>query len=218
MSSAIRRDTTPKRILVLGASGRLGRLVVEQALGHGHQVVAFVRDRSRLGIEGEKLSVIEGDATDARSVAAAVEGCDAVISALGAIGGRVNVYSDGVANAIHAMSARGVRRLVVVSSSGVGAAAGDLPLTLRAMRVLPGMRAVLDDMERMEGDVMLSDLDWTIVRPSGLTDGPITGVYRVVEGSFVPKGSTVSRADVAALLLKCAESDRYAHRAVAVAY
>jgi putative NADH-flavin reductase len=207
------------KILVLGASGGIGRQVVEQALGHGHDVVAFVRDPSKFAVWDERLAVVTGDVTDPVAVQAAVQGCDAVISALGSRGERpVSVYSDGIANTIRAMTARGIRRLVVVSSSGVGTDAAGLSIAARAMRKLPGLRDVYEDMERMEGDVMLSDLDWTIVRPAGLTDGPLTGIYRVVEGNIVPKGSKISRADVAALLLKCAQGKLYAHRAVAVAY
>ena len=207
------------KILVLGASGGTGRHVVEQALGHGHDVVALVRDPSRFRLWNEHLKVVTGDVTDPVAVQTAVQGCDAVISALGSRGERpVSVYSDGVANTIRAMTARGIRRLVVVSSSGVGANASQLSFAARAMRSLPGLRPVYEDMERMEGDVMLSDLDWTIVRPAALTDGPLTGVYRVVEGNMVPKGSKISRADVAALLLKCAQGGLYVHRAVAAAY
>ena len=207
------------RILVLGASGRTGRHVTEQALGHGHDVVALVRDSAGFRLWNEHLTVVEGDVTDAAAVQSAMEACDAVISALGSRGERpVSVYSDGIANTIRAMTARGIRRLVVVSSSGVGADSAGLSFAARAMRKLPGMRDVYEDMERMEGDVMLSDLDWTIVRPAGLTDGPLTGIYRVVEGNTVPKGSEISRADVAALLLKCAQGGLHAHRAVAVAY
>jgi len=207
------------RLLVLGASGRTGRLVVEQALGHGHEVTAFVRDPARLTLSSERLRVVAGDATKASDVQAALAGHDAVVSALGSAGERpVHVYSDGVANTLRAMTARGVGRLVVLSAVGVGTDGSGLPFAQRALRKLPSMREICEDMERMEGDVMLSDLDWTIVRASSLNDGPFTGVYRVVEGPVVPKGSHISRADVAALLLKCAEGELYLRRAVAVAY
>jgi putative NADH-flavin reductase len=207
------------RILVLGASGRTGRLVVEQALGHGHEVVALVRDAARLVVSDPRLTVIVGEVTVAADVAKAVDGCDAVISALGAGPVRpVHVYSDGVANAIRAMSARGIRRLVVVTAQSVGARPEEMSLKARAMHALPSSRQVYEDMERMEGDVMLSDLDWTIVRPAALTDGEQTGHYRVVEGAVVPEGKRISRADLAALLVKCAESDRYVRGTVSVAY
>jgi putative NADH-flavin reductase len=208
------------RILVLGATGGTGREVVEQALGHGHQVVAFVRDPASLDSGDPNLTFAIGDVTDPAAVQAAVGGCDAVVSALGPRGEHpVHVYSDGIANTIRAMTARGVSRLVVVSAAGVGSGDGrGLPLRTRAMKVLPAMRETHDDMERMEGDIMLSDLRWTIVRPVSLVDGPLTGVYRAVPGTAVPKGARISRADLAALLLKCAEGDLYVRTAVAVAY
>jgi putative NADH-flavin reductase len=212
-------DSATRRILVLGASGQVGRQVVEQALGHGHEVTAFVRDPARLSVRDERLRVIIGDVTQAADVQTAVAGQDAVVSVVGADEQRpVHVYSDGVANTIHAMTARGVSRLVALSAIGVGTDGAGLPFAQRALRKLPAMRAVCEDMERMEDDIMLSDLDWTIVRASALTDGQLTGVYRVVEGPAVPKGSHISRADVAALLLKCAEGERFLRRAVAVAY
>lgn len=209
----------PIRILVLGASGGVGHLVVEQALGHGHDVVAFVRAPARLDIRNDRLTVVTGDVTDASAVRQAMDGVDAVISALGSGGERpVHVYSDGIANTVRAMTARGVRRLVALSASGVGADPSELSLPARAMHRLPNMRPIYEDMERMEGDIMLSDLDWTIVRSAALTDGPFTGIYRVVEGHTVPKGSRISRADVAALLVKCATGSLKNHRAVAIAY
>jgi putative NADH-flavin reductase len=207
------------RLLVVGASGRTGSQVVEQALGHGHEVVAFARDPSRLPFVNDRLTVLAGDVTDAAAVQAAVQGCDSVIATLGSHGpAPVSVYSDGIANTIRAMNTRGIRRLVVVSAAGVGADSASLTFTMRAMRRLPGLRPIYEDMERMEGDIVLSDLDWTIVRPPVLTDGPLTGIYRVVEGNAVPKGSRISRADLAAWLLKCAQGTLYSRRAVAIAY
>jgi len=207
------------RILVLGATGGTGRHVVEQLLGHGYDVVALVRDPARLPFINEHLTTVIGDVTDPGVVQKAVEGCDSVISCLGAHTVRpVSVYSDGIANTIRAMTARGIRRLVVVSAAGVGEDSSNLTLTVRAMRKLPMVRPVYEDMERMEGDIMLSDLDWTIVRPAGLTDGPMTGIYRVVEGNGVPKGSWISRADVAALLVKCAQGGLWVKKAIAIAY
>lgn len=212
-------DAAASRLLVLGANGRTGRQVVAQALGHGHEVTAFVRDAAGFDVRDPLLRVVEGDVTRAADVQGAVEGQDAVISTVGAAGERpVHVYSDCIANAIRAMTARGVSRLVVLSAVGVGTDGSGLPFAQRALRKMPAMRAICEDMERMEGDVMLSDLDWTIVRASSLTDGPLTGVYRVAEGPVVPKGSQISRSDVAALLLKCAEGERFLRRAVAVAY
>jgi putative NADH-flavin reductase len=207
------------RILVLGAGGRTGAHVVEQALGHGHDVTAFVRDASRLDVAHARLTVAVGEVTDLAAVRDAVDRQDAVIAALESEGGGSgHVHSDGTANAIRAMSARGVRRLVVMSAAGVGAESAALPLTLRLLIATPVMRGLYEDLGRMEGDVMLSDLVWTIVRPARLVEGPFTGRYRTVPGPVVPKGVRISRADAAALMLKCAEGGLFAHEAIAVAY
>lgn len=207
------------RILVFGATGRTGRLVIDQALSHGSDVVAFVRDPRRLTVDHERLSVVVGDVTEAASVRAAMDGCDAVVFAVGAHGwGPVSVYSDGIANVIRAMTARGIRRLVAVSAVGVGADRANLSRVVKMVRLIPFLAPIYEDMERMEGDIFLSDVDWTIVRPGGLTNGPLTGRYRVVEGNAVPKGSWISRADLAALLLKCAQGSFYLRKAVAVSY
>jgi putative NADH-flavin reductase len=207
------------KLLVVGASGRTGRLVVEQALGHGHEVTAFVRDPARLAISRERLSVVVGDATAPVTFAPALEGQDAVISVLGAgRGSAPTVLADGAANLARAMTARGVARLVIVSAAGVGGHAGELPLIARAFSLLPAMRAVREAQEAMEGEVMLSSLDWTIVRAATLTNKERTGHYRVVEGPIVPGGKRIARGDLAAFVLKVAETGRYPRKIVSVAY
>lgn len=207
------------RITVIGASGRTGRLLVEQALGHGHEVTAFVRDAARLPITHERLTVVVGDARDPAALASAIDGRDAVVSVLGARKREAaSIYADGTANLVRVMSARGVRRLVVASAAGLGGHIGELPLPYRALLMLPRLRRDYAAMELMEGEVMLSDLDWTLVRAAALSNRPQAGHYRVVDGPVVPKGSRIGRADLAALLLKVAETGRYPRRVVAVAY
>lgn len=206
------------RLLVVGASGRTGGLLVAQALGHGHDVTAFVRDAAEVA-PGERLRVAVGDAADPAALASALEGRDAVISVLAARRGEpAGVYADGTANLVRAMTARGVDRLVVASAAGVGGHKRELPLPYQALLLLPRLRRDYEAMEAMEGEVMLSDLDWTIVRAAALSNRTQTGHYRVVEGPVVPKGLRIARADLAALLLKVAEMGLYRRRVVAVAY
>jgi len=207
------------RLAVIGASGRTGRLLVAQALGHGHEVVAFMRE-SDVRLEArERLSVVSGDAADPSALARAVEGQEAVISVLAARRGEpASIYADGTANLVRVMTARGVDRLVVASAAGVGGHKRELPLAYQALLLLPRLRRDYEAMEAMEGDVMLSDLDWTIVRAAALSNREQTGHYRVVEGPVVPGGLRLSRADLAALLLKITEMGLYRRRVVAAAY
>jgi putative NADH-flavin reductase len=207
------------KLLVVGASGRTGRLVVEQALGHGHEVTAFIRDSARFAMSHERLRVVVGDATAPATFAPALEGQDAVVSILGAShGSPPAVLADGAANLVRAMTARGIMRLVIVSAAGVGGHTGELPLVARAFSLMPAMRAIHEAQEAMEGEVMLSALDWTIVRAATLTNKERTGHYRVVEGPIVPGGKRIARGDLAAFVLKVAETGRYPRKIVSIAY
>lgn len=76
-------EQKPKRILIIGSTGGTGRRLVEQALERGYTVTAMARNPAKLGIEHPKLSIVHGDVLDYESVAAAVKGHDAVVSALG---------------------------------------------------------------------------------------------------------------------------------------
>lgn len=206
------------RILVIGAAGRTGREVVSQALGHGHEVRAFVHT-TPLELAHERLEIVSGDVLDFESVSAAVESEDAVIVAIGSGGGRdVRVFSDGAGNIVHAMAVHEVSKLVVLSAAGAFARNDPkLSLAFRAM-IATVLKPVYDDLERMEQRVAASGLDWTIIRPMGLADGPLTGRYRVsLEGLLLPKASRISRADVAALCLKAVIARVYSRETLLVA-
>jgi putative NADH-flavin reductase len=208
------------RILVVGASGRTGRLVVEDALSHGHDVTAFVRDPLRLDLPAQApLTVATGDMLDlSGALEPTVAGHDVVVSLLAPRHEHdERLYSRGTANLIEAMDAAGVDRLVAVSAEGVRVARGILPLGYRAVLLLPGLDDVYDDIGLMEDAVIASDLVWTLVRPAVLTDGPATGTYRTALGDTVPGGLRVSRADVAAFLLNIMENDRYRRERVSLA-
>ena len=205
-------------ILVVGAAGRTGRQIVEQALGHGHEVRAMVRSME-LGLAHDRLEVVTGDALDFDTVNAAVEGVDAVAFAVGSGGGRdIRVYSEGIANVLHAMAAHDVFSLVAVSAAGAfDRKAPELGMGFRAMMATV-LKPVYDDMERMEQRIAASGASWTIVRPVGLTDDPATGHYRLsLDGSMLPKASRVSRADVAALCLKALETGSFDRMTLVIA-
>lgn len=208
------------RIVVIGATGRTGRQVVEQALGHGDDVVAFARTPEALGIEHARLTLASGDVRDLESLRAAMRDADAVVVTIGAPTGRsVDTYSVGIGNTMQAMVEAGVSRIAVMSASGTfHRDSRNISLGFRLM-MKATLSGLYDDLERMEQRVMASALEWTIVRPAGLTDGGLTGHYRIGDhGKPLPKGQRISRADVAAMLLKSLASDRWLRRAVTVAY
>lgn len=206
------------RILVVGAAGRTGSNIVRIALGHGHDVTAFVHE-APLQITHERLTTVVGDVRDFDAVNGAVARKQAVAFAVShGAGDDRTVHEQGIANVIHAMAANEVRRLAAVSAAGTFARTDKrLSIRYRAL-IATTLRPVYDDLEEMELRIMASDLDWTVVRPVGLSDDPPSGTYRIsLDGLLLPKTARISRGDVAAVVLKALETDTYHRRAVVIA-
>jgi putative NADH-flavin reductase len=207
-------------VLVLGANGPSGRRTVQQGLDRGLRVDALTRHPQTFPIEHERLTVVAGDATDPGVVDAAVAPCDAVISVIGAAFTRqpVEVYSASARLVVAAMRRHGRRRLLVVTSSGVTPISERRHTTLLERLLTPVARStfgrtVYDDMEKMEAIVSSSDLEWTIVRPPGLTDEPGTG-YATAETWIA--GGYCARDDLATMLLDHLDDHRFVRQVAAV--
>ncbi len=203
------------KLVVFGAAGRTGRHVVRYALERGHEVVAFVRRPEQLRAE-EHLTVVVGDARDAEAVARAIGGADAVISTLGSDDRKERSLRQEVArNVVAAMQRSGARRLVWISSLGVGDSAAQARRTsfFYGFLMMPLlMRHTYADSKAAEDIIRQSDLDWTIVRPPGLIDAPHTGKYRaILDGSALAR-AYMPRADVADYMLGLAERGELLHR------
>lgn len=206
------------RVVVFGAAGRTGGLVVGKALGHGHEVVGFLH-KSQLPVESERLKKVVGDVRDLEAVRSAIAGADGVVFALSSGAGvREHVHEAGIANVIYAMAENAVPKLAVMSAAGTfDRASHHLSAGFRLLMATT-LRKTYDDLESMEKRIMASDLAWTIVRPYGLSDAPQTGRYRVsMDGALFQKSSRIPRGDAASLLLKAIETDTYYRRAVVVA-
>ena len=198
-------------LVVLGATGRTGRLVVEQALAAGHIVTALVRSPEKLAIRNSNLRVVTGKATDAGDVARAMVGADAVISTLGGGG---SVIVDSTRAIVEAAHKTGVKRVVVLSSFFV-----ERDRLGALSRLLTGLGAGSKIKDKIAGEQLLrqSDLDWTIVYASPLTDGPATGFVEVpVKGTKRQIWDRISRSDVAAWLVQAATSTQYSRRSVGI--
>jgi putative NADH-flavin reductase len=205
------------RVTVFGASGNIGRHVVNQLLAAGHVVGAYARNPAKLTSTHPNLTVIQGELDDPTGVARAVEGADAVISALGPTlrrGATGTPIADGTRTIISAMKAAGVRRFIGLATPSV-ADSRDQPI-LKA-KVLPVMARVavptaLTELVGMTHAVTSSDLDWTIARITGPNDRLAKGTVR---SGFLGRdrlGSAMSRADIASLLVGQLTDDTY-HRA-----
>jgi len=206
------------KLIVFGATGTIGRRLVEQALTQGHEVTAFARRPERLALEHPNLTRRAGDVLDRDAVMVAVDGHDAVLIALGA-GRKGTVRSLGTRHVVEAMTWHGVRRLVCMSTLG----AGDTHALLNSFwkRVMFGLllRDAYADHEAQEAIVRESGLDWTLVRPGSFTDGPATGAYR----HGTPRADwhlkfKIARADVANFMLRQLTDDTYLRQAPSLSY
>lgn len=208
-------------LVVLGATSGTGRELVARAVAHGQDVVAAARRPEALtpGAGESAPRVVRADVMDRASLPAALGGAGVVVSVVGISGllaarEPAGLYSVGTSNLVAAMGVAGVRRLVVVSSSGVEESPAD-GWFYRQVLTRFFLAPLYEDMREMERLVRGSDLDWTIVRPPRLTDGPLTAGYRISVGSNLPDDRSLSRADLAHFLF--AEALQGAHRRQVVA-
>jgi putative NADH-flavin reductase len=193
------------RVLVLGATGGIGKFLLEFATARGHEVTAFVRSPQKLALKSERLRVVPGDLLHAEQLAQVLLGQDVVLSAFGpATLRRATTRGEFGTALATAMGRSGVRRAVVVSSGLLFEEQNAIGKLLRGTL----FRNLLPDMTAMEATLEKDGLEWTIVRPPRLTNGPLTKSYSVADGRL-PKGMIVSRACVADFMIK--EAERPAH-------
>jgi putative NADH-flavin reductase len=209
---------TSMRLFILGATGGIGRQLVDQALERHHGVTAFVRSPQKLGARHDGLTMIPGDVRNADAMSRALAGHDAVLSTLGPRGlARNTITSDSALATIAAMRSAGIDRLLVV---GVAALFPDIGMLGHLLRNTL-LHNIADDSAEMERIVKASGLDWTIVRPPRLTNGPRREHYGVADDRL-PNGAggnaTIGRADVAHFMLDEVEQPGHMRRVVGIAY
>jgi putative NADH-flavin reductase len=200
------------QLALFGATGGTGEQIVRQALKAGHSLRLLVRDPAKLKSQDPRLTVITGNVLTPADVNETLTGADAVICTLGNTRNNPEqVVSNGTRNIISAMQLNAIRRLIVVSSLGVGDSKDQVPFFFKVVAAT-FLRKVMRDKEAL---VRTSGLDWTLVRPGGLTDGPRTGAYQFGVDPTIRAGQ-VSRADVADFVLREVERNEFIGMAPAI--
>lgn len=196
------------RLIVLGASGQCGRILVELAAAAGHQVSAQVREGAAY-TPPAGVAVMRGDPLDAAFVARAIAGHDHVASGLGLrrrnptnpwspLISPPDFCSQTARHIVVGMRAAGVRRVVAISAAGVGDSAARMNWLMRFLVARSNVGVAYRDLAVMEQVYADSGLDWQTPRPTRLSDGPASG--RVIETDAFPMSAAISRADVAAYM------------------
>lgn len=203
-------------VVVLGAAGRTGRLIVAEALRSGHHVTAAVRNPASVPA-APGLRVERADIRDADSLRAVIKDQDVVVCAIGASGRKAdNLYSDGARATVSAMQASGVKRLLAMTSVGVRHDDPHHAWWYRGL-IRPIGADLYADMARMEQIVRDSDLDWTFVRPTYLQDREPAGSYRATDNCTPKGGWRVTRTDVARFIVGELSEHRWSFRAPSLA-
>ncbi|MEL6131856.1 MAG: SDR family oxidoreductase [Bacteroidota bacterium] len=208
------------KVLVIGATGRLGRKLVAYALEQGHEVTAFARNIEDFSIEDPKLTTVKGDVLYPMLLNAAVKGHDAVISVVGIrkYRGPITLLSQGARNIIHAMEESGVKRLITITGAGILQDSEDR-LIMDTLSFPPNLQNISLDHRRVFECLQESSLDWTIACPAFMHAGERTGTY-LVEEDYYPKGAQnmISVQDAADFIVKELEENQFVKHRVGLAY
>lgn len=206
------------KIVVFGSTGRTGCRVVEQALPQGHHVMAFARSPGAITPRFPSLPITQGDALDPAACDRALQGQSAALSTLGIKPWtREPVLLEGTRNILAAMEKHGVRRFVCESSFGVGDSKDDADWFTNFMIGLL-MGGLFRQKEQQEVLIRQSKIEWIIVRPARLTNGPRTGKYRAGEHLRPGLYGHISRADVAEFMLRQLTDDTWLRKTVTISY
>lgn len=211
-----------KRVLVLGATGRTGRYVVEYALERGLQVVALVRQPQRIAPQ-PNLSIVRGTAEKTDDVETAIAGCDAVLSTLN--NNRISdlpwarpvspplLMTRSVANVTAAMRLSGARRIVVLSALGAGDSFAQAPFVTRFLMRYTNLRIVFEDHTGQEEVVQTSGLDWTCVRAAILTNARSLKKPMVTFNHTPKPALTIGRRNVARFMIEILDKPAFFRKA-----
>ena len=208
------------KLLVIGATRGIGRSLVEQGLAEGHAVTVLVRDPGRLTADHERLNVIKGDIRDTAAVGRAVKDQEAVCITIGIAPTRkpVSVFSEGARNVVAAMTDGQARLLVSVTGIGAGDSKNHGGFFYDRIFNPLLLKTIYEDKDRQEALVRASELEWIIVRPGFLTDGPLTGSYRAFTELEGVRAGKISRADVAHFILTEIKARQYLFKTPLLTY
>ncbi|MCG7337608.1 SDR family oxidoreductase [Sporosarcina sp. ACRSM] len=205
------------KILVLGATGRVGSRVVVHALRDGHHVTALVRNPEKMTLRDENLQIVQGNVLNKQDVERAMSGMDIIISTLNT--DQTTTLSESMPLILEAMEKENIKRILTVGTAGI-LQSRTTPDVLRYQSAESKRKLTRAAEEHHKAYEILnqSDCDWTIVCPTYLPDGELTGTYRV-ERDFLPEGGTViSVEDTADFTYQQITSTEFLKARVGIAY
>ncbi len=207
------------KILLIGATGRTGKHILQECLDRGHQVNAIVRNKTKVNTKNESLALFEGLPNDEKMIEEAIKGCEAVLFALNVsrtsdwpwakLRSPEKLVSRTIDYLVKAMKKNKIKRILTLSAWGTHETFQELPSWFRWLIRNSNVKYPYADHERHEDALKASKLDFTILRPAGLTNAKkLRELVVTIDGQ--PKPSfTISRRQVAIFMLDCLEQKKY---------
>jgi len=207
------------KILILGATGRTGRLIVEEALKQGYDLNILVRDKNKISFSSKSIKVYQGTPARRADLAAAMQGCDVIVSALSIARASdapwsklitaKNFISESMKNVIAEAGPQNLKRLITISAWGVGETKKEVPFWLRWLINYTNLRPVYAEHESQEKLLANSNLNWTAVRPVALNDSNKIKTLKVSFNNFPKPSLQISRQSVAKFIVDIIKTDKY---------
>jgi uncharacterized protein YbjT (DUF2867 family) len=203
------------KIIVFGATGGVGQHVVKQALEKGIEVTAFVRTPSKIEFAHDLLQIVQGDAFNKQEVVAAIAGHDAVVSCLGSSQGmkKTTELEEMTKNIVDGMQVHRINRIVYTASAGINK---EIP-GISGKLVMRMLKNPLADHRNAVEYIQAHGLNFTIVRPMGLTNDALSGKYKESEMGIPEKSRTIPRSDVAHFIVKALTDKQYDNSSIGIA-
>jgi putative NADH-flavin reductase len=207
------------KILILGATGRTGRLIVEEALKQGYELNVLVRDKNKISFSSKSIKIYQGTPACRTDLAAAIQGCELIISALSIARASDAPWSklitpeyfisESMKNVIAEAGQQTLKRLITISAWGVGETKKEIPFWLRWLINHTNLRPVYAEHESQEKLLANSNLNWTAVRPVALNDSKKIKTLKVSFNNFPKPSLYISRQSVAKFIVDLVKSNKY---------
>lgn len=203
-------------IIVFGATGQTGLILVNRLLEDHHDVKAYVRNPDKIMIEHSQLTVIKGSVLDADQVSEAMKDQQVVVSCLGGDGNKKStILTDMTKTIVDAMKKNNIDRIAYIATAGIH---DEMPGLLTKIIINLLFKNVINDHKGATKYLMNHQLNYTIARPLSLVEGPLTKTYRKTLEGIPKSGKNISREDLADFLITAIENNEYCKTSVGLAY
>jgi len=200
------------KILIIGGSRGIGKVLLECAVKDQHQATVLARYPEKIKTTGPDVHIMQGDVLDKKTLTSAVKGQEAIISCIGVpiTFKPVSLFSQAAENLVEVMDGTVDQKLIAVTGIGAGDSSGHGGFLYDKIFKPMFLKTIYQDKDREEAIIRGSNLNWLIVRPAGLTNGPRTGIYHVMNDLNGVVAKRISRLDVADFILRqLADPDQF---------